>query len=801
MDANKVASRAMAGYLSGNDALSGRGGDEDQGMRRTRQAVEEMCAEDGSVCLVCIGTVAHTEAVWTCGTCAALFHLPCIQAWIRDGVAPPSLLSTELFPSQQRKWHCPKCRCEYNVNEAPSKYLCFCGKLENPPFDPWLAPHSCGSPCGRKLKSNCGHACSMLCHPGACPPCPRQIEGRCPCGRIAAARRCGQPAPTCGSVCARTLACGSHKCQARCHEGECSPCELQATRSCLCGAQRKSLPCGNKSWSCDKVCGRPLSCGHHRCEQVCHAGSCGDCPRSQKRTCPCGKSASQLPCTEDVPSCGDTCGLMLSCGLHRCVARCHQGPCSPCLQESEKQCRCGQTRKRMACSKLLLCERRCEALRQCGRHACRRKCCTGRDCPPCEEVCGRKLQCQNHKCQSPCHSGPCYPCPLTVTLTCACGAASVTLPCGRERRARPPQCTRPCTRPSACHHPTRMPHTCHSGPCPPCVQPCDTMQACGHACAVPCHDPPPEPVVVPRGRKPSTPTTPPPGLGGDAAAAVGAASMGSKTKLVCPPCSVRVPVRCLGEHQTKNVACHAAAPYSCSAECGQRLACGMHDCHRPCHARNEGCGVCTAPCSRPRPTGCPHRCPEVCHRGACPDCHELLRIPCHCGALVMHPLCCEYLAADASLREASLSCRGGCPRLLACGHACAFNCHSGPCSNVSQCRKKRTIRCPCQRRRVEFLCRDGTPTLECDADCRTALEEAERIHKADAARQAAEAKAREEEENARLLAMIQGGRKKKKRVRTENEATEITLLDRVRPHATAIAAAFMVLLLALWFAF
>lgn len=34
-----------------------------------------------------------------------------------------------------------------------------------------------------------------------------------------------------------------------------------------------------------------------------------------------------LPCTEDIPTCGDTCGKLMSCGLHTCVQRCHQGPC------------------------------------------------------------------------------------------------------------------------------------------------------------------------------------------------------------------------------------------------------------------------------------------------------------------------------------------------------------------------------------------------------------------------------------------------------------------------------------------
>ncbi len=35
----------------------------------------------------------------------------------------------------------------------------------------------------------------------------------------------------------------------------------------------------------------------------------------------------ELPCTEDVPTCVDTCGKMLECGEHECTQRCHTGPC------------------------------------------------------------------------------------------------------------------------------------------------------------------------------------------------------------------------------------------------------------------------------------------------------------------------------------------------------------------------------------------------------------------------------------------------------------------------------------------
>ena len=76
-----------------------------------------------------------------------------------------------------------------------------------------------------------------------------------------------------------------------------------------------------------QICGKKLSCGQHVCEKVCHSGECGMCPRAGRRTCPCEKTVFDLPCTEDVPTCPDTCGKLLSCDLHTCTQRCHIGPC------------------------------------------------------------------------------------------------------------------------------------------------------------------------------------------------------------------------------------------------------------------------------------------------------------------------------------------------------------------------------------------------------------------------------------------------------------------------------------------
>jgi NF-X1-type zinc finger protein NFXL1 len=47
------------------------------------------------------------------------------------------------------EWGCPKCRHSYARRDLPSSYTCFCGKAQDPEWDPWLAPHTCGEVCGK----------------------------------------------------------------------------------------------------------------------------------------------------------------------------------------------------------------------------------------------------------------------------------------------------------------------------------------------------------------------------------------------------------------------------------------------------------------------------------------------------------------------------------------------------------------------------------------------------------------------------------------------------------------------------
>ena len=102
-------------------------------------------------------------------------------------------------------------------------------------------------------------------------------------------------------------------------------------------------------------------------------------------------SAVSLPCTEDIPTCGSTCDKLLACNRHYCTQRCHTGSCGTCRQMIKKKCRCGKREKDVVCSQDFLCEIKCQKMRQCERHQCRRKvgCCFVRysNCLKLNKVC------------------------------------------------------------------------------------------------------------------------------------------------------------------------------------------------------------------------------------------------------------------------------------------------------------------------------------------------------------------------------------------------------------------------------
>nr|DAD26217.1 TPA_asm: hypothetical protein HUJ06_027685 [Nelumbo nucifera] len=670
-------------------------------------------------CLICLERIRTSDPTWSCiNGCFAVFHLLCIQSWARQASdlateRAVARLSRELFPLAAAKalensnWSCPKCRVEYSKSQIPRSYFCFCGKLENPPSDPWILPHSCGEICGRPLRYNCGHNCFLLCHPGPCPSCPKLVKTRCFCGTVEDVRRCGFKNFSCNGVCSKVLDCGVHRCLEICHEGTCPPCRARGVYRCRCGKTKEERECFEREFRCENPCERMLGCGKHFCAEGCHSDPCGECPLQGKRICPCGKKVYEgMSCDVVVPTCGLTCGKMLSCGLHRCPERCHRGPCvETCRNVTVKFCRCGSLKKEVPCYQDLACERKCQRVRDCGRHACRRRCCDG-DCPPCSEICGRKLRCNNHKCPSPCHRGACAPCPVMVTISCSCGETHFEVPCGTEAEQKPPKCPKLCHISPLCRHGLNSkPHRCHYGACPPCRLLCEEELPCGHKCKLRCHGPKPPPnpefTLKPKKKKNQ--------------------QMGCTPGSPCPPCSELVWRSCLGQHiaAEQMMVCSDRTTFSCNNLCGNLLLCGNHYCTKTCHAlksqpsksglheRSESCEECDLPCEKERKPSCPHPCPLPCHPGECPPCKTLIKRSCHCGSMV-HVFECTYYNKLPEKEQVTIrSCGGPCHRKLPnCTHLCPETCHLGQCPLPEKCCKKVTVRCKCQTLKKEWLCQD-----------------------------------------------------------------------------------------------
>ncbi|XP_021938982.1 NF-X1-type zinc finger protein NFXL1 isoform X3 [Zootermopsis nevadensis] len=749
---------------------------------RTQRFLEDAFQSGAASCLICIGSVKRNDAIWNCVECYCFFHLTCVQRWAKDSVAHQKQALEDQprgFAVVSFKWACPKCRHDYDQNDTPQRYRCFCGQTEDPSCHPWLVPHSCGETCGKALLPLCGHNCLLLCHPGPCPPCPKMVKTECFCGnQPPRLQRCSNKTWSCGSKCGHTLGCERHACIDVCHPGACPPCPKTSVQSCECGQQKVLRPCATPNWQCEQKCGEALSCGNHKCARDCHSGSCGPCPLTEARSCPCGKASFILPCTQETPTCGDTCGHTLECGAHVCSRSCHRDKCGSCLMVVTKKCRCGLHSKELPCQKEFLCETKCKQTKDCMRHPCNRKCCDG-NCPPCEKPCGRTLQCGNHKCTSVCHRGPCYPCPLTAEIKCHCGLTVLTVPCGRKKQTRPPRCSKPCSglgpslisarriKPN-CHHPSREPHRCHFGDCPPCQQVCGMLlDPCKHKCPAPCHSA----VWVKVEEDQKKPVGPWDKVQPQV----------ELKALPCPRCKVPVPVMCLGSHETLDWPCYVANPTSCERECGRMLMCGNHTCRLLCHtvegapnetAAGDNCEQCELGCTKPRPEGCTHICQKPCHSGDCPPCSHMLRVQCHCSLAQLYVRCSEWTSAEDDKKQALTSCGNQCPKNYECGHRCRILCHPGDCPDPDMCRKKVKLTCPCRRLRKEFPCdvvRTGHAKVDCDDICRQKKEQEMKIKEQEKIKKQLEEERQNQKEVEKFLKKFQARKKHRERHRFEEQ--------------------------------
>ncbi|BEI83169.1 hypothetical protein CcaverHIS002_0310370 [Cutaneotrichosporon cavernicola] len=404
--------------------------------------------------------------------CYTPFHINCVRDWASRSLHDDAERIRKSESKDEPSWRCPGCQKHRALKIGG--YRCFCGRLANPPTNT-SAPHSCNDACAR-TRPNCSHPCPLNCHPGPCPPCQVALVVRCPSHASALTVKCSTAStndaaltPVCDEICDRELGCGKHRCENLCHFGSCGDCGEVDTVRCYCGEEDKVVPCGwNKKESkageteflCDRVCKALRNCGRHECGRVC-------CPLSYKAKRK-GRRALDLDFdNDDLHQCPLVCGKLLSCGIHACPKPDHKGACGRCLQASydELICNCGHTvvYPPVACGTKVNCVFPC-----------------ARPDPPCGHP----------KTPHNCHEEPdCPPCPFLTAKPCACGKdpAVKNIRCSQSQDRV--SCGQVCGKLLGCGY-HRCEKTCHPGECESCTQTCNKpKRICKHACSHTCHAP------------------------------------------------------------------------------------------------------------------------------------------------------------------------------------------------------------------------------------------------------------------------------------------------------------------------
>lgn len=181
---------------------------------------------------------------------------------------------------------------------------CFCGAVVDPKPGRLAMPHSCGMSCQRS-RASCDHPCPLECHPGPCPPCATLTVTPCHCNKTTLSLRCnrmtavGDAPLSCGAICNKPLQCGTHKCQQICHPGECQPCGEVSRYQCYCGRNSRVLACGEgKLQHCAD--GRNEWDGRFACDEICNRWDPRFCrldpAEASHRDFDCGKHACKEVC-------------------------------------------------------------------------------------------------------------------------------------------------------------------------------------------------------------------------------------------------------------------------------------------------------------------------------------------------------------------------------------------------------------------------------------------------------------------------------------------------------------------------
>ncbi|ESO98811.1 hypothetical protein LOTGIDRAFT_213601 [Lottia gigantea] len=261
------------------------------------------------------------------------------------------------------------------------------------PGDFEMAPlGGCQKLCNARLQ--CGHSCSMACHPTD----PDHEEYSCP------------------KPCTKTCKDG-HPCKKKCYQ-ECGDCQTKVEKTIPVCGHLEMVKCSVSvlKHKCTHPCESILDCGH-RCGNLC--GFPHQCQAMVKKKWPCGHTGNVKCVQSEYAVCKKPCGAALECG-HPCT-----GTCSDCFSGRLHKS-CGQR-----CTKNLICD-----------HKCQSKCSY---CPPCEGICENR--CEHSKCKKKCGE-------ICITCKEPCAWKCRHFTCGKkcfEPCDRPP-CNHPCYKILKCGH-------------------------------------------------------------------------------------------------------------------------------------------------------------------------------------------------------------------------------------------------------------------------------------------------------------------------------------------------------------
>ncbi|KAF3224708.1 FKBP12-associated protein [Orbilia oligospora] len=313
-------------------------------------------------------------------------------------------------------------------------------------------PH-CDEVCGKVL--TCGHECQQICHTGDCGLCRKTVDVFCRCGKTGSPSLCLQgdqgEKPMCRRVCHTTLNCLRHECGERCCSGEQKAKERMAAKKKV--NVRGRTEDFEPEHICTRVCGKPLKCGSHDCSALCHRGACGSCLEASfdELACHCGRTRIMppVPCGTKPPSCRFPCQRSKPCGHPNPTDHlCHldDEACPNCPYLVQKRCVCGRTViKNQPCYRdSVSCGQTCGLPLSCGSHICLKTCHAEGGCQePCTQTCKKSRPLCGHDCQEACHAPfACsvnIPCAAKVTTSCPCGNVKQEVTCNTSMNNQHPK--------------------------------------------------------------------------------------------------------------------------------------------------------------------------------------------------------------------------------------------------------------------------------------------------------------------------------------------------------------------------